>query len=72
MDKFLALQNNYVKKITNGLIKICEIINVCSTYDVKVAFGEGDFTKVKDIETMHGNICKTFPNGIDILINNAG
>lgn len=35
-------------------------------------FGEGDLAKVSGIEAMYNQILKTFPDGIDILINNAG
>ena len=43
-----------------------------SKHGVKVDYIGGDLNKVSDIETMCEEIHKLYPNGIDILMNNAG
>lgn len=44
----------------------------CSQYKVTCRFVGADFTKEDEITKMCDNILKFYPNGIDILINNAG
>lgn len=43
-----------------------------SNYSVNVDYVPGDLSKIEDIEKLCEEVFRIHPDGIDILINNAG
>jgi len=41
-------------------------------YDVRVNYVSADLSKLTDIEKLWSEVTRLYPDGIDILINNAG
>ena len=48
------------------------MLTAFSRYKVQCRYVGGDFTKEAEIEKMCDDILKLYPDGIDILMNNAG